>query len=100
MPTKQVLKETYDRWYGKALIHLAKQEWEEARLCLNTATRALSDMIAKTPQGEAKTIQQDFLFDLATELDKLEKKTEMIYNSIVKRAKYAVKRRAIQSGHP
>lgn len=77
MPTKQVLKETYDRWYGKALIHLAKQEWEEARLCLNTATRALADMIVKTPQGEAKTIQQDWLFDLAAELERLEKKTEI-----------------------
>ena len=77
MPTKQVLKETYDRWYGKALIHLAKQEWEEARLCLNTATRALADMIVKTPQGEAKSVQQDWLFDLAAELERLEKKTEI-----------------------
>ncbi len=77
MPTKQELKETYDRWYGKALIHLAKQEWEEARLCLNTAARAFADLTAKTPQGEVKTIQQDRLFDIVSELEKLEKKTEI-----------------------
>ena len=77
MPTKQALKETYERWYGKALIHLAKQEWEEARLCLNSAVRAYADLTSKTPQGETKEVQQDWLFDLAAELEHLEKKTEI-----------------------
>ncbi len=77
MPTKQALKETYERWYGKALIHLAKQEWEEARLCLNSAVRAYADLTSKTPQGESKEVQQDWLFDLAAELEHLEKKTEI-----------------------
>ena len=77
MPTKQALKETFDRWYSKALMHLAKQEWEEARLCLNTAARALSDMAAKSPLGEVKTVQQDWLFDIAAELERLEKKNEI-----------------------
>ncbi len=77
MPTKQQLKETFDRWYAKALIHLAKQEWEEARLCLNTAARALADIASKTPQEDIKSIRQDWVFDLANELERLEKKTEI-----------------------
>ena len=77
MPTKQALKDTFDRWYSKSLIHLAKQEWEEARLCLNSAVRALADITSKAPQGESKTVQQDWLFDLAAELEHLEKKTEI-----------------------
>jgi len=74
MPTRQVLKEVYDRWYAKAILHLAKQEWGEAKLCLNTAAKAMSDIAAKAPQGEIKDLEQAWLFDLAAELEHLEKK--------------------------
>ncbi len=76
MSVKQILQETYDRWYAKGLIHLAMQEWEAARLCFNSAAKALVDLAARS-QGDVKDLRESWLFDLVAVLSDLEKKTQI-----------------------
>ncbi|MBQ4072924.1 MAG: ATP-binding protein [Clostridia bacterium] len=65
------LKIEYNRYFTKALLAIAKEDWNVAVNNLDMATRRLSEISAHRT-GIAKDTTQDWMFDLVEEIKKIE----------------------------
>lgn len=65
------LKIEYNRYFTKALLAIAKEDWNVAVNNLDMATRRLSEISAYRT-GIAKDTTQDWMFDLVEEIKKIE----------------------------
>ena len=67
------LKIEYDRFFTKAVIALAKEDYVTARTFLEKAAKTLNE-IALRRTGENKDFTQDLVFDLVKEINELDRK--------------------------
>ena len=65
------LKSEYNRYFTKALLAIAKEDWNVAVNNLDMATRRLSEISAHRT-GIAKDTTQDWMFDLVEEIKKID----------------------------
>ena len=71
MAQLSAIKIEFDRYYGRALIAIAKEDWNLAANSLDIAVRRLTELSAHRG-GEAKGVTQDWIFDIVEEIKKIE----------------------------
>ena len=67
------LKIEYNRFFSKAVLALAREDYVTARTYLERAARALSELAARR-SGENKEYTQDWVFDIVKEISELDRK--------------------------
>ena len=71
MAQLSAIKIEFDRYYGRALIAIAKEDWNLAANSLDIAARRLTELSAHR-SGDAKGVTQDWIFDIVEEIKKIE----------------------------
>ncbi len=71
MAQLSAIKIEFDRYYGRALIAIAKEDWNLAANSLDIAARRLTELSAHRG-GDAKGVTQDWIFDIVEEIKKIE----------------------------
>lgn len=71
MSSLNEIKIEYHRYFTKALLAIAREDWEVAVNNLDMATRRLSD-IAAHRTGIAKDVTHDWMFDLVAEIKRID----------------------------
>lgn len=71
MAQLSAIKIEFDRYYGRALIAIAKEDWNLAANSLDIAARRLTELSAHRG-GDAKGVTQEWIFDIVEEIKKIE----------------------------
>ncbi|MBO5773390.1 MAG: AAA family ATPase [Clostridia bacterium] len=71
MAQLSAIKIEFDRYYGRALIAIAKEDWNLAANSLDIAARRLTELSSHRG-GDAKGVTQDWIFDIVEEIKKIE----------------------------
>lgn len=71
MAQLSAIKIEFDRYYGRALIAIAKEDWTLAANSLDIAARRLTELSSHRG-GDAKGVTQDWIFDIVEEIKKIE----------------------------
>ena len=63
----------YNRFFSKAVLALAKEDYVAGRIYLDRAAKALNEIAARRT-GESKDYTQDWVFDIVKEIGDLDRK--------------------------